>query len=786
MQFKKWLVILELGLLLTACSALAEPPPTPTPEPTIPPTATPEPTATPAFVFGPDPFSQGMIARRNGDYARAIAAFQTTLNSKPAPELAAEAQFRLGEVYWLYNDDDRAAAALNAYLQSNPNGAHAAETHAFLADAYRALKDYPNAFAQLKIYRNLSPTLAGDTDATIADLMIIAGDGANAVAQYDRALQDPNLSTATKINIHMRVADFYSGSAQPALAAARYDAALALATDARTRADLDLRAGESYAAAGLMDQAIARWTEAFVKYPEQTGAYKSLIDLINRNIAVDDFQRGYVDYYAGANDPAITAFQNHLKSDSPREGEAHYYIGSAYARKGAYSQAIAEFDIIIKTLPKDKRVADAYLGKASAQGILGKVDDAVATYKKFAATFPDDAVADDALWRAAQLLDRVKRYGDAANVYFEVQSKYPTRENASTALFLAGYNHYRLKDYKTAMTRWQALVKDYPKSTHYARALFWLGKAAQARGQNDAKTYWTQAGALAPSYYQWRAKDTLNPPKTGTPNYDPARYAMDNPTDRADFDKWLAGWSKGNGVPGNLDAATRGDLRFRRGAELLRLDRTVEARREFTSLISAKQDDARALYALALYLRDNNLFSLSMDCAEKLARLAEQAGAPAAPRLLWMLRYPTYYGDLVLAESKTNQVDPLLYFALLRQESNFNPWATSSADARGLGQIMPATARDIAQRLSVKNFALDQLYLPYVSIRFGVWYFAQDLKRFDEPVWALAAYNAGTGRAQRWQQPDLDFAIEEIELSETNLYVRLVYSNWRTYQQIYR
>ena len=99
---------------------------------------------------------------------------------------------------------------------------------------------------------------------------------------------------------------------------------------------------------------------------------------------------------------------------------------------------------------------------------------------------------------------------------------------------------------------------------------------------------------------------------------------------------------------------------------------------------------------------------------------------------------------------------------------------------------MPATARDIAQRLSVKNFALDQLYLPYVSIRFGVWYFAQDLKRFDEPVWALAAYNAGTGRAQRWQQPDLDFAIEEIELSETNLYVRLVYSNWRTYQQIYR
>ncbi|MBI4786129.1 MAG: transglycosylase SLT domain-containing protein [Chloroflexi bacterium] len=261
---------------------------------------------------------------------------------------------------------------------------------------------------------------------------------------------------------------------------------------------------------------------------------------------------------------------------------------------------------------------------------------------------------------------------------------------------------------------------------------------------------------------------------------------MDNPTDRADFDKWLAGWSKGTNVLGTLDAATRGDLRFRRGAELLRLDRTVEARREFTSLIAAKQEDASALYALALYLRDNNLFSHSMDSAEKIARLADAAGAPAAPRLLGMLRYPTYYGDLVLAEAKTNQVDPLLYFALIRQESAFNPWATSSADARGLGQIIPSTARDIAQRLGAKNFTLDQLYLPYISIRFGVWYFAQDLKRFTEPVWALAAYNAGTSRAQRWQQPDLDFAVEEIELSETNLYIRLVYSNWRTYQQVYR
>jgi soluble lytic murein transglycosylase len=235
-----------------------------------------------------------------------------------------------------------------------------------------------------------------------------------------------------------------------------------------------------------------------------------------------------------------------------------------------------------------------------------------------------------------------------------------------------------------------------------------------------------------------------------------------------------------------LDAATRGDLRFRRGAELLRLARTVDARREFLALIEAKKEEPRALYALALYFRENNLFSFSLDCAEKIARLATEAGAPPAPRLLWRLRYPTYYADLVVAEAQANKIDPLLYFALIRQESSFNPWSTSSADARGLGQIIPATGREIALRLNVKGFSLDQLYLPYISVRFGVWYFAQELRVFDEPIYALVAYNAGGSRVKQWQKPDLDYAVEDIDISETALYVRIVYSNWRQYQSLYK
>ena len=788
---KKIPFLLALGVLLAACSpSPALPTPVTTPTRAAAPTETPTPdfAEPPTPVFSSDPFNDGMIARRNGDYRRAIAAFQRVLDSKPAPDLEREARYRLGEAAWLYNDDVRAINALLAYVQGNPNGTRVPEARYLLADAYRATKDYASAIEQYRLYRDQSQTLMGDTDAAIADMLILAGDATTALAQYDRALQDVNLASSTRVSIQMRAADVHLGRNEPALAAARYDAALPYAFDARTKADLLLRAGEAYAAANKLDLAIARWNEAAAKYPEQKGAYQSLVDLVNRGAVVDEFQRGLVDFYAASYDAAIAAFQRHLQVPGTlRDGDARYYIATSYARQGAYSQAVTEYDALIKALPKDQRVPDAYLGKAAAVAAIGKLDDAVAVYRKFVTAFPGDSLADDALWRAALLMDRANRYGDAADLYEELQAKYPTRERAADALFWAGFAHYHSKDYATANARWQTIAKSYTQSPFYPRALFWLGKTAQARGvTNDAKNYWTQAASLNNGYYSWRAKDALTPPKSNV-SYDLARYAMETAQDRAEFEKWLAGWGRDVQLSvSTVDAATRGDLRFRRGAELLRLDRTVDARREFVALIDAKKDDPRALYALALYLRDNNLFSLSLDCAEKIARLANEASAPPAPRLLWLLRYPTHYADLVVAEAQANKIDPLLYFALMRQESSFNPWSTSSADARGLAQIIPATARDIAQRLNAKNFSLDQLYLPYVSVRFGVWYFAQELKEFDEPIYALVAYNAGGSRVKQWQKTDLDYAVEEIDISETALYVRVVYSNWRQYQTLYK
>jgi soluble lytic murein transglycosylase-like protein len=118
----------------------------------------------------------------------------------------------------------------------------------------------------------------------------------------------------------------------------------------------------------------------------------------------------------------------------------------------------------------------------------------------------------------------------------------------------------------------------------------------------------------------------------------------------------------------------------------MRLDRILDARVEFTGLIDETwKDDALALYALALYFQQVDLYSLSVTCADRIALLASNAGAPDPPRYLNLLRYPTYYSDLVIAESRANGQSPLEYFAIIRLESRFDTWVTGPLKEKDWG-----------------------------------------------------------------------------------------------------
>ncbi|HEY8486759.1 MAG TPA: lytic transglycosylase domain-containing protein [Limnochordales bacterium] len=143
---------------------------------------------------------------------------------------------------------------------------------------------------------------------------------------------------------------------------------------------------------------------------------------------------------------------------------------------------------------------------------------------------------------------------------------------------------------------------------------------------------------------------------------------------------------------------------------------------------------------------------LSVGWAVTLAVLAVALVAGVANlRTVVSWLYPIYYRELLLQWAGRRGLDPWLVVAVVRVESNFSTTALSPRGAVGLMQLLPDTARWIAEQTGEGEFFADLLFVPEVNVRLGTWYLAHLLEIFQgREAAALAAYNAGRGRVERW------------------------------------
>lgn len=150
-------------------------------------------------------------------------------------------------------------------------------------------------------------------------------------------------------------------------------------------------------------------------------------------------------------------------------------------------------------------------------------------------------------------------------------------------------------------------------------------------------------------------------------------------------------------------------------------------------------------------------------------------------------RFPTPYTALVERHARAHGLDPALLYGIIKSESAFMPDARSPAGALGLMQLMPATARETAQRLGVRLDSAWRLYEPDTNIELGSAYLHQLLERFGGNLaLAAAAYNAGPHRVRAWL-PDgacqaAEDWIELIPFTETRRYVRRTLYHTAVYQ----
>lgn len=153
------------------------------------------------------------------------------------------------------------------------------------------------------------------------------------------------------------------------------------------------------------------------------------------------------------------------------------------------------------------------------------------------------------------------------------------------------------------------------------------------------------------------------------------------------------------------------------------------------------------------------------------------------------LLFPQDYADLITSAAEKESLPAELIFAIIRQESAFDPFARSAADAMGLMQVIPEQAKNIAKEMEVDFENHDDLYSPQLNIPIGSHLLKQGLDRYKgNLILAVASYNANDRAIKNWlktrfRDDPLEF-VEEIPYEETRAYVKLVLRNYVFYKRL--
>jgi len=158
----------------------------------------------------------------------------------------------------------------------------------------------------------------------------------------------------------------------------------------------------------------------------------------------------------------------------------------------------------------------------------------------------------------------------------------------------------------------------------------------------------------------------------------------------------------------------------------------------------------------------------------------------------WWVRlsHPLDYRAQVVGYARIYHLEPALVAAVIYEESRFRPDTQSSAGAIGLMQLLPSTARGIAEHTGGKHFRIPQdLYVPDLNIRYGCWYLAHLRHKYaghpGAGDLALAAYNAGQANVDAWIAATPPGQRVRLRFAATRDYVSDVRATARLYRRAY-
>ena len=780
---------------------------TATPDPALlvqaePPTAVMPPTATvpplPTGIPLSDQLATADQYLRNGYYEEAVQTFQALLaqgDAVPAT-LRADAAFRLGQSGVREGLFAEVVDALTIFITEFPQDARLPQAYFLRGDAYLGLSRWAEAVTDFQQYATLRPGLIDSyVYERIADAQFAQGLASDALANYDLAIA-ANRTLVPQLVLREKVAQILINAGRVAEAVAQYDAILEVARNAPYRASIDYAAALALMNAGQAETGLPRMQRVFDSYPTTAPAYRAMQVLLENDIAIDGWRRGRTSYFFGDYAGAIEAFNDYSSNFvlDAIPAELYLLLGRAYREIGNPDAAQVAFQTLINQYPGDPMFGEALLEQGRTRFLNGDIPGAIERYLAIAANFGYlERTAAEALWRVGYLYGTNDDPVRAREIFLRMADEFPNDEWTRNGLFLAASAAVNSQDWAIAENLYGRIAA-LAAGEDRAAAYLWVGRLARNRGDVRAsdESFALAIQAAPDSFFAARANDLRNGQEAFTAP--PAlRFDFDTAAEQAQAEAWLRSTFaiEQSGDLSLLSATQASDSRLIRGSELWTVAAYSEALAEFTAVLDEARStrDALRAYQLALYLRDLGAYQSSIVAAADVI-IASGVATLDAPPFIARLRYPAYYADLVQEQAARYGFDSLLMLALMRQESLFNTNAVSSANARGLTQVIPSTGQYIAERLSFADYSDSKLFRPYVGIAFGAFYLDEQLRLFNgNAAVALAAYNAGPGRAIDWNRlsgGDVDALITTITFSETRSYVERIYSHYNIYRELYR
>ncbi len=666
-------------------------------------------------------------------------------------------------------DYKRAVPKLESLLQTDLTKLGKLEIYHALGYYYEKLKNRPKAVGYyVRVVTNDYP-LADSASYRLAKLYVGMRNNTKAIKWYTQLIKDYPES--------IYINDAKWNLAELHLKYRQYKEAKSVLVDIT---DNPTFAREASYALGRCEEGLGNYAEAFKIHQQLINEKQSdsiaddavgKLKMLARSrsslkLTIQDrFNCGLVEYHQRNYRTAVNEFTQLANStDLKQKGRALYHLGMSNQGRKWYNTAVKNYNAVVALGSKSDHLTRAHYQIAQVYRIKGSLTTAVERLESFVKTYPWSELVDNALYDIASIHQQREKSELMLKAFSRLIEVEPSSEYADWAAWRIGWQRFDEKKYEESYKAFEGLKRNFPGNRYAMGAHFWMAKIRERQNKPElAKQIYQEVAKARYWYYSARAKAILNITKSELET-------------KAIPDAELPEEKR---CPEQLDTLVK--LRLYEDTVYLLsrfIQQTPDAAQEcYYALI--KSYEKMSLYDKAREIADMALLSPSFkfQASDELSRFRKKL-------------YPLHYETSVEKYAKAYNVDKALIYAMILEESRYRADAISWAGAIGLMQIMPATGREIAQKLKISRFRSSMLKIPDINIRLGTKYIGELNDMFDGNAMLVSgAYNGGPGRMKRWLQTknikDLDEFVEKITIRETRLHIKKVINSYDNYVEIY-